>query len=127
MEISTSSGTSTTSCTLLDQPVGFKCLASLLGVGGARLGKKAAGNPDLRFGKHGHHSKPGTWTVDGFLQVAYDAVAETLPDEFLRYPIVILLDYVQTILYHIVIINNVFLGFTTKRTDSSFCVPWGSP
>ena len=114
MEISTSSGTSTTSCTLLDQPVGFKCLASLLGVGGARLGKKAAGNPDLRFGKHGHHSKPGTWTVDGFLQVAYDAVAETLPDEFLRYPIVILLDYVQTILYH-------------QQNWFQFLCPMGSP
>ena len=33
--------------------------------------------------------------------------------------------FVQTILYHIVIINNEFLGFTTNRTDSSFCVPWG--
>ena len=92
MEISTSSGSSTTSCTLLDQPVGFKCLASLLGVGGTRLGKKASGNPDLRFGKHAHQSKPGTWTVDGFLQVAYDAIAETLPDEFLSPQIVILFE-----------------------------------
>ena len=83
MEISTSSGNRSTSCTLLDQPVGFKCLASLLGVGGSRLGKKASGNPDLRYGQHAHQSKPGTWTVDGFLQVAYDAIAETLPDEFL--------------------------------------------
>ena len=59
MEISTSSGSSTTSCTLLDQPVGFKCLASLLGVGGTRLGKKASGNPDLRFGKHAHPEQTG--------------------------------------------------------------------
>lgn len=83
MEISTSLGRSATSCTLLDQSVGFKCLAALLGVGGSRLEKKAAGNPDLRYGKRAHESKPGTWTVDGFLQVAYDALAETLPDELL--------------------------------------------
>lgn len=82
MEISISSGCGTTACTLLDKPVGFRCLASLLGVGGSRLEKKRAGAPDLRFGKHEHRSKPGTWTVDGFLQVAYDAIAETLPDEF---------------------------------------------
>ena len=84
MEISTTSGTGgSTSCTLLDKPTGFKCLSALLGVGSNRLEKKASGNPDLRFGKHEHKSRPGTWTVDGFLQVAYNAIAETLPDEFL--------------------------------------------
>lgn len=85
MEISTttapSSSRCSTNCTLLGKPVGFRCLASLLGVGGARLQRKAASGPDLRFGKKQHRSQPGTWTVDGFLQVAYDAVAETLPDE----------------------------------------------
>ena len=83
MEISTTSGSGRTACTLLDKPVGFRCLASLLGVGGARLEKKAGGAPDLRFGRKKHCSKPGTWTVDGFLQVCYDAIAETLPDECL--------------------------------------------
>ena len=83
MEISTSGGGCGTTCTLLDRPVGFKCLASLLGVGGARLDRRAGAAPDLRHGSHEHRSKPGTWTVDGFLQVAYDAIAETLPDEFL--------------------------------------------
>lgn len=85
MEISTttapSSSRCSTNCTLLGKPVGFRCLASLLGVGGARLQRKAVSGPDLRFGKKQHRSQPGTWTVDGFLQVAYDAVAETLPDE----------------------------------------------
>lgn len=83
MEISTTSGSGGTSCTLLDKAVGFRCLASLLAVGSSRLEKKASAAPDLRFGKREHRSKPGSWTVDGFLQVAYDAIAETLPDEHL--------------------------------------------
>ena len=83
MELSTTSGSGGTSCTLLDKAMGFRCLASLLGVGTARLDKKASATPDLRFGKRQHRSQPGSWTVDGFLQVAYDAIAETLPDEFL--------------------------------------------
>lgn len=83
IEISTTSGHGGTACTLLDKPLGFKCLAALLGVGSMRLDKKAAGTPDLRFGKRQHQSKPGSWSVDAFLQIAYDAVAETLPDEFL--------------------------------------------
>ena len=84
MEISTTAGSGgATSCTLLDRPVGFRCLASLLGVGGSRLEKKGSAGPDLRFGKHEHRSKAGTFTVDAFLQVQYDALAETLPDEFL--------------------------------------------
>ena len=85
MELSsTSGGPGANICTLLDKPVGFKCLASLLGVGGNRLERKAGAVPDLRHGKQRHESKPGTLTVDGFLQVAYDAIAETLPDEFLN-------------------------------------------
>lgn len=83
MELSTTSGTGGNSCTLLDRSVGFKCLASLMGVGGSRLEKKASGAPDLRYGRREHRSKPGTWTVDSFLQIQYDAVAETLPDEYL--------------------------------------------
>lgn len=83
MEISTTSGVGGATCTLLDQPIGFICLATLLGVGRARLGKKSSGAPDLRQGRRPHRSRPGTWTVDGFLQVAYDAIAETLPDECL--------------------------------------------
>lgn len=84
MEISTTTGSGGTTCTLLDKPVGFRCLASLLGVGSSRLEKKASAAPDLRYGKREHWSKPGSWTVDGFLQVAYDAIAETLPDEHLE-------------------------------------------
>ena len=74
-------GGSRRSCTLLEKEVGFKCLASLLGVGHRRLAASSAGGPDLRHGRKEYRSRPGTWTVDGFLQVCYDAIAETLPDE----------------------------------------------
>ena len=69
--------------TLLEKPVGFKCLAALLGVGTGRLRKAATSTPDLRRGTRPYMSRPATWSVDGFLRVAYDSVAETMPDEFL--------------------------------------------
>ena len=69
----------------MDSTVGSKCLSSLLGVGQSRLRKAAGGVPDLRYGKKAHQSKPGTWTVDAFLQVSYDSVAETLPDRCLEW------------------------------------------
>ena len=68
---------------LLDKLVGFKCLAALLGVGTHRLRKGMANAPDLRHGKRPYMSRPGTWSVDGFLRMAYDSVAETMPDELL--------------------------------------------
>ena len=84
MEVSSSAGTGRSStCTLLDKSVGFKCLAALLGVGSGRLERSSSAAPDLRFGQRVHESKPGSWTVDSFLQVAYDAIGETLPDESL--------------------------------------------
>ena len=70
-------------CKLLDKDVGFKCLAALLGIGDKRLRKAANRAPDLRHGKREYRSNPASLTVDGFLQTVYDAVAETLPDEFL--------------------------------------------
>lgn len=70
-------------CNLLDQPVGRKCLIRLLGIGQGRLDRQSSGVPDLRFGKRQHKSRPGTFTVDAFLQVCYDSIAETLPDQFL--------------------------------------------
>ena len=81
-----SSGSGTTvSWSLLEKPVGAKCLSSLLGIGQARLRKSAGGTPDLRYGSKEHRSRPGTWTVDGFLQVSYDSIAETLPDRLLTF------------------------------------------
>ena len=70
-------------CNLLDRPMGRKCLIKLIGVGQDRMTRQASGAPDLRFGRREHRSKPGTFTVDAFLQVAYDAIAETLPDRLL--------------------------------------------
>ncbi|CAK9073825.1 unnamed protein product [Durusdinium trenchii] len=70
--------------TLLDRPVGFKCLAALLGVGTGRLRKGTTSTPDLRHGTRPYMSRPSTWSVDGFLRIAYDSVAETMPDEFIR-------------------------------------------
>lgn len=72
-------------CKLLDKPVGFKCLATLLGVGHSRVRKSTSGAPDLRHGQRAYQSRPGSWTVDGFLQVAYDSIAETLPDQSLNF------------------------------------------
>ena len=77
------SGSGRIECQLLDKQTGFKCMAALIGVGHMRVRKSTAGAPDLRHGKRAYESKPGTWTVDGFLQVAYDSIAETLPDRSL--------------------------------------------
>ena len=70
MEISTTSGSGRTACTLLDKPVGFRCLASLLGVGGARLEKKAGGAPDLRFGRKKTVASQGLGQLTGFYKSA---------------------------------------------------------
>ncbi|CAK9013014.1 Uncharacterized protein SCF082_LOCUS11746 [Durusdinium trenchii] len=55
-----------------------------MGIGRNRLHKVDCGNPDLRFGKREYRSKALTWSVDSFLQIAYDRIAETLPDKFIR-------------------------------------------
>ena len=74
-------GSGRVECKILDKPTGFKCLATLMGMGHSRVRRSHAGAPDLRHGQRPYQSKPGTWTVDGFLQVAYDSIAETLPDQ----------------------------------------------
>ncbi|CAK9001621.1 unnamed protein product, partial [Durusdinium trenchii] len=43
-----------------------------------------SGAPDLRFGRREHRSRPQTYTMDAFLQIAYESIAETLPDRFVR-------------------------------------------
>jgi hypothetical protein len=62
--------------------MGLKCLAGLLGIGQARLRRATTCTPDLRFGKKEHRFKAGTWSADAFFQIAYDSLAETLPDQF---------------------------------------------
>jgi hypothetical protein len=84
MCLATSSDSNNKQFMLLDKLVGFKCLSALLGVGTHRLRKGMASAPDLRHGTRPYMSRPGTWSVDGFLRMAYDSVAETMPDELLR-------------------------------------------
>ena len=81
LQLSSAGDSGRTQCKLLEYDVGLKCLAALLGVGQARLRRSITCAPDLRFGKRQHHSRAGTWTVASFLQVAYDSIAETLPDQ----------------------------------------------
>ena len=83
MMLALSNTSSNAVCNFLDKEVGRKCLARLLGTSGSRLQKQAVQRPDLRFGRREYQSKPGTYSVDAFLQVAYDSIAETLPDQFL--------------------------------------------
>ena len=60
-----------------------KCLVALMGIGKSRLQRLEGGAPDLRFGRREYRSRAGTWTIDSFLQICYDNIAETLPDRFL--------------------------------------------
>ena len=82
LQLSSTGTGATSSRTLLDQPMGLKCLAGLLGIGQARLRRATTCTPDLRFGKKEHRFKAGTWSADAFFQIAYDSLAETLPDQF---------------------------------------------
>ena len=76
------SGSTSAGTKLLDKDVSPSCLASLLGIGKARLRKVESGAPDLRYGKRAEpRSSALAWTVDSFLQIAYDRIAETLPDK----------------------------------------------
>ena len=64
----------------LGQTVGYTCLATILGIGKSRLKKAMSSVPDLRFGKQKNLSRKDTWSVDSFLSLQYQNVAETLPD-----------------------------------------------
>ena len=85
---------------LLDHVVGFKCMALLLGVGTGRLRKASKTMPDMRHGKRETTSRPGTWTVDAFLRMAYDGTAETLPDKpLIKSKGLLLLDLLDRYIY----------------------------
>ena len=79
------SGNSSQGCQLLDKKVSPKCLTSLMGIGTHRFRRTQNGAPDLRFGRKGYKSKPGTSTGDSFLHTAYHNIAETLPDQSLYF------------------------------------------
>lgn len=68
------------STTFLEQEVGFRCLASLLGVGTNRLRRSGNTAPDLRLGKDKSGSQKESFSIDAFFATLYQSVAETLPD-----------------------------------------------
>ena len=70
--------------TFNNQQIGRECLCSILGIGVNRLRKAFGMVPDLRIGKSKTGSREETWSVDSFLSMLYDSVAETLPDRFIR-------------------------------------------
>lgn len=69
-----------TDVTFLGKEVGKACLCKLLAVGQKRLRRAQSMTPDCRFGKNKQESRSGTYSVDAFLSMMYDGVAETLPD-----------------------------------------------
>lgn len=64
----------------LERNIGAKCLASLLGIGSNRLRRNNQLTPDLRCGKAKGGSRKDTQSVDAFLSILWESVAETLPD-----------------------------------------------
>lgn len=64
----------------LGRPVGRSCLCAILGIGKERFNKCLSLQPDLRIGKDKSGSQRCTASVDAFLSIMYNGVAETLPD-----------------------------------------------
>ena len=118
MCLATSSDSSNKQFMLLDKLVGFKCLSALLGVGTHRLRKGMASAPDLRHGTRPYMSRPGTWSVDGFLRMAYDSVAETMPDELLRIDSInVLTSQCKSLTKRDVVHNSLQIHFTINNLD----------
>lgn len=69
-----------TEFTFLNRKVGRACLCSMLGIGVNRLRKAATMMPDMRLGKDKTGSQRDTYSVDAFLSIMYEGVAEVLPD-----------------------------------------------
>ena len=68
------------SMVFMGKAMGFKCLASILGIGKSRLKRGMDSTPDLRYGKSKNESHKDTMSIDAFLALQYENVAETLPD-----------------------------------------------
>lgn len=69
----------------LGQPMGFACLAKLLGIGTARLRRNTSLTPDMRYGKDKKGSTSHTFSIDAFFTTLHESVAETLPDRPLAF------------------------------------------
>lgn len=72
------------SFTFLGRDVGRACLCAILGIGINRFRKALSMQPDLRIGANKSGQQKATYSVDAFLSVLYESVAETLPDRFVR-------------------------------------------
>lgn len=68
----------------LGKAVGRQCLCDLLGIGVNRFRRCLNIQPDLRIGMNKSGSQKLTYSVDAFLTIQYEGVAETLPDRFVR-------------------------------------------
>ena len=60
--------------------MGRQCLCTLMSIGINRLRKGLSMTPDLRIGKVKSGSRAETFSVDAFLSILYEGLAETLPD-----------------------------------------------
>ena len=72
------------SFTFVGQEVGRVCLCSILGIGVNRFRKALDSQPDLRVGAQKGGQRQAAYSVDAFLAVLYEGVAETLLDRFVR-------------------------------------------
>lgn len=70
--------------TFMDEECGRACLCMIIGIGVNRLRKALSLAPDLRVGKVNAGQRQAAYSVDAFLSVLYEGVAETLPNRFIR-------------------------------------------
>ena len=68
--------------TFLGRPIGRLCLCKVLGVGINRFRKALSMTPDLRIGARKGERHAASQSVNAFLGILYDGVAETLPDRY---------------------------------------------
>jgi len=71
-------------CTFLGKEVGRVCLCSILSIGINRFRKALAMIPDQRLGRDKSGQRKASFSVDAFMSVLYEGIAETLPDRFVR-------------------------------------------
>ena len=69
--------------TFMGKDVGRACLCMILGIGINRFRKALALSPDLRVGRICQGQRQAAYSVDAFLSVLYEGVAETLPNKFI--------------------------------------------
>ena len=68
----------------MGKEIGRACLCSILSIGINRFRKALSLAPDLRVGKVHTGQRQAAYSVDAFLSILYEGVAETLPNRFIR-------------------------------------------